>query len=279
MLRSDIIYYYIGELGTLNISFLGYLDQEFKKFPEKKIKIITYSGFGELLEFIFSKNIEAICPPALERYKAHAFKHKLNINADRIPELAGAINLYEAFSDELKLTNKFRPAVNKYPPRISSPLSGSGLDNGNIINIQSRVGKKVGTDRNIKKNMLFQIVNLCLQESSAQVVVHGLYDKRIRRIDPNRVSFCSSLVDGISYMHKSKLTICAHSGFTAFALNCASNVAVLIPGEFPKSSRDVILSNVFQTYTETIYYKKKTQVFDREKLKITISRAFNENSL
>ena len=38
MLRSDIIYYYIGELGTLNISFLGYLDQEFKKFPEKKNK-------------------------------------------------------------------------------------------------------------------------------------------------------------------------------------------------------------------------------------------------
>lgn len=175
--------------------------------------------------------------------------------------------------------------LRSYSPALSKPLSNQDLDRTNIVNIQCRLGGTVrfeknqgffiGGDRSFSKAMTMEMIKLCLSFPSIKVVLHGSYFEELNEFNSSgRVHFCHSLVESISYMHRSKLTVCANSGFSAFALNCASNVAVFMSSPFPLASRDVILSNVFQTYTETIYYNHKTNDFDKEKLKLVLSRLF-----
>lgn len=278
MLESGKLYHYLGELGTLNLYYLGLLEKKFKEQPLTKIKLITYPDFGNFLEFLFPNNIQAIKYEKLNIYKRHACQHTVKKKIKFPDLLEESTNLYFAFEKQLKVYYKqFKKIKASYPPVISSPLSNEPIDNSKILNLQIRLNKRVGANRNFKKKMIFDLIKTCLQFKNLKLVLHGGFFPELARFESEGVIFCKSLVESISYLHRSKLTLCANSGFTAFALNCASNVAVLHPGGFPKQNRDILLGNIFQTYTETIYYHQGSSRYDKEKLILTISRAFNEN--
>lgn len=252
-----------------------------KNIQKKHTRFLKLISSGELAGAI---DLVDVFREEKEKYYQNSFTEILLGNKiQKIKKLKKG----EAIMVNMNGTTKWWDPVfsRSYSPALSKPLSNQDLDRTNIVNIQCRLcgtvrfekdqGFFIGGGRSFSKAMSMEMIKLCLSFPSIKVVLHGSYFEELNQFNESgRVHFCHSLVESISYMHRSKLTLCANSGFSAFALNCASNVAVFMSLPFPLASRDVILSNTFQTYTETIYYNYKTNDFDREKLKLVLSRLF-----
>lgn len=292
MLEYNKTYHYFGELGNLSRTIVGCLEAEFKQRPTLKIKVITFPGFADLFNFLYPDNITAISESRYNKFKKNACAggligketSRLLTNLQKTSVcLAETFNEYDD-SIRLHIAN---PLCARYSPKISKPLAHGTIDNNNIVNIQCRHDKKhpkrlnqTTTDaRNIPPDILLDVINKCLLVPGIKVVLHGEPHPDILNVcdTSSRVMFCESLVEGIKYLHRSKLSICNNSGFAQFALNCASNVVVLnnIVHKFPSICPDIIVGNIFQTYTDTIYFKTPTNKYDTKKLDFILKRIFN----
>ena len=133
----------------------------------------------------------------------------------------------------------------------------------NHVNAQStQLLEYVNQSRQLLESESEKVRDYLSSIDDLKIVIHGdPCQSLVDRYPESKVTFCSSLVDGISYLHNAPLSICSNSGFGAFVLNCGSNLVGLMPEHsYPKISPDIIMGNVFQKYTDVLHYEMINQL-------------------